>query len=304
MQARLATPARSLGSLGAKAKASSKGKGAKGSLFSPGGTSAQLWMRNPDKRKVDLSGGFGPEDTIIAVARGMHPGVLRDMDDRATIRGALTVLKSLGVGKYASINISKLKSTTANTAEDDKVLAKAGGGSTIRTAANHMRKVVHAHKLDRAAWGARQLYILDNLTGFTVGRTLAVAVVGAIPIGVTQIVAAAVAAHGAISAAIAKQVVTEATEDMKDGLAAAKKAADAKKNTKSKPEDEPGAVTTTYKASASTTAMQRTAAEPVAAPEASDTLWGASKTTWFIGGALALTAISGALVLRNRRKKA
>lgn len=211
-------------------------KGAKGSIFNPGGTSAQLWMRNPDKRKVDISGLFSPEDTIIAVARGMHPGVLRDMDDRATIRGGLTVLKAAGIPGYTKVNLVPLKSTTANLAKDDAALVRAARlplGTTIRSAASSMRATVHKHRLDRAAWGARQLYVLDNIKGFSAGHALASAVVALVPIPGARIIGAAMAAHGAISGAIAKGVTAAAMNDMKLGLAAVKaKKTSAKATTK------------------------------------------------------------------------
>jgi hypothetical protein len=294
-----------------KAKGASKaGKGAKGALFDPGGTAAQLWMRNPDKRKVDLSGVlFGPEDTIIAVARGMHPGVLRDMDDRATIRGALTVLKALGVAKYAKVRVETMKSTLANSKADDAALLKAAGASTLRVAANRMRQEVHKHHLDRAAWGMRSAYVLDNLKGFNAGRAVATTIVGAIPIGVTQAVAAAMAVHGAISGAIAKDVLTQATTDAKEGLAAAKARAAQAKAAKAARDAKKDGKTTTYSADGvTTTYTQRrdaASAAPVevgASPSSSGDAPAATSglNPWWIGGLAAVVLVGGALMLRRK----
>lgn len=210
----------------AKKKKSSKSskKGAKGSAFSPGGTPAQLWQRDPAKRKVDLSGLFSPEDTLIAIARGMAPGVLDALDDRATIRGGLTALKMAKVKGYTKVPVETMKSTLANLPEhDDKLIQAAKGGRTLKDAAKHMRKVVHKQGLDKAAWGARQMYVLDNLKGFQLARAVTATVLSlssAGTLGIGPVVAAGIAVQGAISGAIAKQVATDAAVNLKSGLVA------------------------------------------------------------------------------------
>lgn len=222
-----------LGELGA-AKKKKKAKGDQGSIFEPGGTPAQLWTRAPTKRKVDFAGMVGPEDTLIAVARGMHPGVLIDTEYRATIRGGLTALKMAGVKGYTKVKTDGLASRTVNGPKEDAALIKAaGGGKTLKAAAERIVKVVHKAGLDKAAWGARQLYVLENIKGFQIAHGVAVAAVNVIP-GVGQIVSAAGAAHMAISAAIAKKISEEAGTNLSDGIKqykakAAKKAAAAEK---------------------------------------------------------------------------
>lgn len=195
-------------------------KGSRGSAFSPGGSPSVLWSRAPHLRRVDLSGLFSPEDTIIAVARGMAPGIMAAMEWRATIRGGLTALKMAGVKGYTRINVAGLKSTTANLPRHDTALIRAagGGGNTLKRAGERIQRIVARHHLSQAAWGARQLYILANLAGFQIAHAVAAAAVNVIP-AVGQIVSAAASAHMAISAAIAKKIAEEAGKNIKTGLA-------------------------------------------------------------------------------------
>jgi hypothetical protein len=209
------------GNLGAAKKAS--GKGAKGSLFSPGGTPKLLWNKEPSKRKVDISGLFSPEDTLIAIARGMAPGVMSEMEHRATIRGGLTALKMAGIKGYTKVPVNVLKSTIANLPEDDDKLRKyAGKGNDLTAAAKHIRAVVKKHGLEQAAWGSRQLYVLDNIKGFTVGRAVAAAAAPFVFPAWGVLISAGLGVQGAISATIAKQVATDATNNIKNGLQKAK----------------------------------------------------------------------------------
>ena len=267
-------------------------KGGAGALFSPGGSAAELWARSPTKRKVDVSGLFSPEDSIIAVARGMHPGVLYDMDARATIRGGLAVLKMAGVKGYTKTNVDRLKSTTLNTGPDDKALLKATGGGVknLKDAAARIRGAVHKRGLGKAAWGARQLYVLENMKGFQVASGVSAAVVNVVPV-VGQIVSAGVAGHMAISAAIAQKISEEAGKNIEGGLKAykAKKAkAAAKKEAAS---EGPAA-----NADAEITPPSGTAAEP---PGETGPLAGQRK--WlFLGGAAFLAVV---IVLGSGGKK-
>ncbi|MSQ55766.1 MAG: hypothetical protein EXR31_10410 [Betaproteobacteria bacterium] len=201
--------------------------GHRGTLFSAGGTAAQLWNRPPTKRKIDVSGLFSPEDTIIAVARGMHPGIAINMEYRAGIRGGLTALKMAGVKGYTTVNVQKLHSTTLNLPNDDKALIRAAGGGqkvgagrrrlTLKGAYERIIKIVHLHRLDQAAWGARQLFILQNIKGFQIAHGVAAAAVNVIP-GVGQVVSAAAAAHIKISSAIARRVSGDAAKNIEAGI--------------------------------------------------------------------------------------
>lgn len=325
-----------------KAKAASSGNGVKGSLFSPGGTAKQLWSRDPDKRKVDASGLLSPEDTLIAIARGMHPGVLRDMEDRATIRGGLTALRLAGVPGYTKVPVNVLKSTLANLPEDDDKLRRyAKRGNNLRESAAAIRKVVQRQGLEQAAWGARQLYVLDNIKGFSVGRGIAAAAVGAASfatLGVGAIISAGLAVQGAISGAIAKKVAEDATNNLKQGLAKAKSK---RAGTDSRGASSLSAGVPRLALSRSTAQRRAQAAgmatgpaakqgisplkpksfsakqgisplkpKPEATPEAAvesevsapaSPLVGGVSQAWLIGGALAVVVVGGALWLRSSR---
>lgn len=217
-----------------KTKKPTSTKGAKGSLFSPGGSPGQLWMRDPSKRRVDISGIFSPEDTIIAIARGMAPGVMDRMEDRATIRGGVSALKALGIQPWAARSVTGLQSKTTQGPKEDAALIKAAGkGKSLREAAKYIQGAVHKHRLDKAAWGARQGYILGNITGFQIVHGVVASALNLIP-AAGQIASATAAAHIAISSAVAKKVSTDAAHNVTDGLAYAKKwkAAKAKKSAK------------------------------------------------------------------------
>lgn len=302
--------------LGATKKAS--GKGAQGSLFSPGGTPKQLWNKEPSKRKVDISGLFSPEDTIIAVARGMAPGVMSEMEHRATIRGGLTALKMAGVKGYTKVPVNVLKSTIANLPEDDDRLRKyAGKGNDLTASAKHIRSVVKKNGLEQAAWGSRQLYVLDNIKGFSVGRAVAAAAAPFVFPAWGVLISAGLGVQGAISGVIAKQVATDGTNNLKNGL----------RKAKVKAKQLSTAETTTAisgrKAASSASASRSTTLENVDlttpgpygfkqgtpfTPKAKDAgagsgsggasgTAGGSMSQWLVAGGIAVLAIGGALAL-------
>lgn len=194
-------------------------KGEKGGLFSPGYPPEVMWSLPYNRRKVDVSGMFGPEDTIVAVAKGMRPGVQSALEYRATIKGGLAVLQAAGL---TDVNPSELKVTTLNLAKHDRDLIHAAGlkGEKLKDAAEKIQRDVakHGKGLARAAWGARGLLILSTLTGFMLARSTAATVLQLFP-GIGTIVGAAIAGHGAISGAIAKSLSDRFTGYVKEGLA-------------------------------------------------------------------------------------
>lgn len=222
---------RGFGALGAmvfgvaKKKKTSSKKGAKGQAFDAGGTPAQLWRTDPAKRRVDFSGLLSVEDTLIAIAKGMAPGVLDKMEDRATIKGGVASLKALKVKPWASRSVSKLQTRTVQSEKDDAALVKAAGrGKNLREAAKYIQGQVVKHHLSQAAWGARQGYILGNIKGFQIVHGLTASALNFVPVA-GNIASAAAAAHLAISGVIAKDVATMATSNVTKGLAYAKKRA-------------------------------------------------------------------------------
>jgi hypothetical protein len=252
-------------------------------VFDPGYLPETLWSLPYSKRKVDVSGLLGPEDTIIAVAKGMRPGALIALEDRATIKGGLMALRAAGLSKTDPIN---LKVTTLNLPKHDQELIRAAGlkSGTLQAAAAKVRAAVakQGKGLARAAWGARGLLILSTMAGFSAGRAVTATSLAVIPLGVTQIIGAAVAAHGAVSGAIAKSLSDKFTTYVKDGLAQQQR--QVKKQAEAKA------------AAAKKTAISRpvsAAAAPAAAPASSVPTW-----AWWGGGA-ALLAVVGLLAAKK-----
>ena len=194
------------------------------SLFSPGYTPDVLWRMNPTQRKIDLSGLLSPEDSILAIARGMQPSfALRALEDRATIKAGLTVLRAAG---KSTASVEKLKVTVANLPADDEALLRAAGskgrgslGARLSAAARAIKAKVTAagHGLPTAAWGARGLFILGTLPGFVLAHTAAALAVNLVPV-IGQVVSAAVSAHISITQAIAKKTTADLTANLKNGL--------------------------------------------------------------------------------------
>jgi hypothetical protein len=175
-----------------------------------------LWRMDPQRRPVDIFGVIsgnlmGGEDEVIAVAKGARTSFKnRPADDRATIRGGLAILRAAG---KSGINPDGLKSQIVQGSQEDrKLVHAAGGGTDLKSAANHVRKRVKAlgPSAERAAWGMRGLYVLQNLKGLAVGRGVGSGVASAFgPIGMA--VAAAMSIHGAVSGAVAKEAASRFT---------------------------------------------------------------------------------------------
>ncbi|MEI6357518.1 MAG: hypothetical protein WCP53_10525, partial [Verrucomicrobiota bacterium] len=105
--------------------------------------------------------------------------------------------------------------------EDDKLIRAGGGsgtgGKAVQATADHIRHVVIANHLAKAAWGARGLCILTNLKVLQEIRGVSSAVTSLIgPVG--MVIAAAMSAHGAISATVAKDIATSLQADLDTGL--------------------------------------------------------------------------------------
>ena len=222
--------------LGAKT-ARRRDRGERAAKLDPGKGAAALWSTPPEKRKVDVSGIFSPEDTIIAMGRGMAPGTGTRLDQRATIRGGVEVLRALGVAPYRDVDVKQLKSQVSQDIVADTNLVRAAygrrplgrvdgkkkqKGPSLKQAADHVRKVVERHHAERAAWGARSLYVYANLKGFFVARSVAAAALQVFP-GIGTIVGAAIGGHGAISAAVSKKLSEESARDLQAGLASARR---------------------------------------------------------------------------------
>lgn len=191
-------------------------------VFSAGASAAALWSMKYSKRKVDVSGALGPEDSIIAVAKGMNPGAMIALEDRAVIKGGLMALYLAGL---SDIDPTSLKVTTLNLKKDDEALIRAAGGQItglmqkdLTAAADIVRGKVAAQgdNLKTAAWGLRGNYILLTLVGFQMGHATAAMVLSMIP--VTAIIGAAMSAHVTISKAVAENVSNQMNYFVKDGM--------------------------------------------------------------------------------------
>jgi len=193
------------------------------SVFDAGATPQALWTMPYDKRKVDVSGLLSPEDSIVAVAKGMNPGALKALEDRAVIKGGLMALLAAGVSAY---DPTPLKITTVNLVRDDEALIKAAGvkltgsvGKDLSAAAEKVRKQVsqYGDGLKKAAWGLRGLYVLSTLIGFQVVRAGAAIGVQAIPL-FGQIIGAAIAAHGSVTSSVAANVTSQLNDFVETGM--------------------------------------------------------------------------------------
>lgn len=193
------------------------------SVFDAGASPQTLWTMPYSKRKVDVSGLLGPEESIIAVAKGMNPGAMFALEDRAVIKGGLMALFAGGLSTY---DPTGLKVTTLNLPEDDKALVKAAGGKLtnnlskdLSAAAEKVRKQVSAQGdgLKKAAWGLRGLYVLSTLTGFQVVSSAVTLGVNLVPV-VGQVVSAALAAKHGITAAIANNVKSQFNGFVETGM--------------------------------------------------------------------------------------
>jgi len=194
------------------------------SIFDAGEPPQKLWTMAYNKRKIDLSGLLGPEETIVAVAKGMRPGPAAiALEDRAVIKGGLMVLFAAGLSTY---DPTLLKVTTANLAKDDKKLIEAAGvtpgkniGKSLSEAADKVRKKVskYGDSLKKAAWGLRGLYILGTLVGFQMVTAAAALGVNFIP-GAGQIISATLAAKSGVTSAVANNVKNQLNGFVEAGL--------------------------------------------------------------------------------------
>lgn len=204
----------------------------KRTIFDPQAPPYRLWTMPLKKRLINVAGALSPgvlgpgtgEDALTAIAAGAQPGFpLHDLEYRATILGALAVLKAVGIKPYSTRNFALLK---ANVVGSDKlnaqIVAAAGlRGRKLKVAALTMQRVVakKGKALATAAWGMRGLAIMANLKAFQIARAGATIGVQFVPV-VGQIVGAAVAAHGSISAVIAKAEIAKLNGYVKSGIAA------------------------------------------------------------------------------------
>jgi len=192
-------------------------------IFDAGEPPQKLWTMKYSRRKVDLSGLLGPEESIVAVAKGMNPGILKSLEDRAVIKGGLMALFAAGLSAY---DPTGLKITTANLKRDDEALIEAAGvtpgkniGKSLSEAAEKVRKQVskQGDALKKAAWGLRGLYILGTLVGFQMVTAAAALGVNFIPVA-GQIISAGLAAKAGITTAIANNVKNQLNSFVETGM--------------------------------------------------------------------------------------
>jgi hypothetical protein len=194
-----------------------------------------LWRMDPATRPINVLGFFtgtmaGGEDEVIAVAQGARTSFKnRPSEDRATIRGGLAVLKAAGVPGYENVDPDAMKSAIIQSKAEDAKLIAASGGGDLKTAAARMRATVSKYGLERAAWGARGLYILALLKGFAAVRSTAGTVVSAVGGVIGMFVSAAMAIHGSVSTNVAKGLAAKFNGYIVEGVALAKPKIDAMK---------------------------------------------------------------------------
>jgi hypothetical protein len=151
---------------------------------------------------------------VVALAGGARSSVfIRPLEDRATIAGGIQALKA--AGRYQGTSAFPVKLVQGD--GDDEKLVRAAKGKNLKDAALKIRDAVVKAGLERAAFAARGILILQNLSGFQKVRGIAAGITAVIgPIGAA--IAAAMGAHGAVTAAIARNLLTRFEQDWKGGL--------------------------------------------------------------------------------------
>mgnify|MGYP001580423773 CR=1 FL=1 len=180
----------------------------------------KLWRTDPTKRPIEVWGIISPggEDAILAVAKGYRTSFTnRAADDRCTIRGGLAILHALGRSKTSPKGL--LSQLVQGPLRDKELVRAAGGGRDIKSAAEHIRRRINAlgTRIQRAAWGARGLYFLENLKGFNIVRGAATGVSALFgPVGL--VVSGALAIHGGVIGANAKFAAERFARWAKEGM--------------------------------------------------------------------------------------
>ena len=222
-----------------------------------------------------------PYTTLHPIAKGARPsGPFRAMEDRATIRGGVTVLRAAGVKGYKADPKTLVSGIVATPADDKKLIAAAGGGKTLKEAAARIRRVVTRAKLDKAAFASRALFIAGNAVGFDIYAQVGLAIAGA---GVgTAIGASRDALNKLTNPDVRKfgEVLAREMRRIKARRAKAKKAAPRGAAPRGAAPGAPGVI-----ASQATT---------VAAPVAAMPIW-----PWVVGGVLCV--VLGVAYLRRSR---
>ena len=229
------------------------------------GPPAQLWRTPPKQRKIDVSGVFSPEDTILAIARGARPsGPLEDLEARGTIVGGITALHAIHPDRFD--DPKRLRVLVANSKADDAAILKAAhesqkGRKGLHAAAKRVRETVDRQDLGALAWAYRGLSMLGAMKGAQLAHSVAATVLAVAfpPAG------AAAGAHIAITGAIAKKTAKQWAHDAAEELEKAQKAHGI----------------TVYKESGPLTSQPSTS-------RASSTGAGASSWWWWVGGAALL----------------
>lgn len=183
-------------------------------------TGKQLWRMDPSMRPVSVlgivAGTAGGDDLVVALAGGARTSVLgRALEDRATIAGGLHALKA--VGRYQGSTSFPVRLFQGK--NEDLKLIHAANGKDLKSAARKIRDEVASAGVERTAFAARGLLILQSLSGFQKIRGIAGGVSAAVggPIGAA--IAAAMGAHGAITAAVAQGLLKRFEQDMGVGTA-------------------------------------------------------------------------------------
>jgi hypothetical protein len=181
-------------------------------------TAKQLWRTDPSMRPVSVlgivAGTAGGDDLVVALAGGARSSAfIRPLEDRATIAGGIQALKA--AGRYQGTSTFPVKLVQGS--GDDEKLILAAKGRSLKDAAMKIRYAVVKAGLERAAFASRGLLILQNLSGFQKVRGIAAGIATVTgPIG--AIIAAAMGAHGAVTAAVARNLLTRFEQDWKAGI--------------------------------------------------------------------------------------
>lgn len=195
------------------------------------GDPVSLWRSPPKSRKINWAGTISqittgvPSDALLAVAGGARPGPgVQDAEYRKSILGGLLAMRAAGAIKLP--DAESLKAPLVGSKKINEALAKAAGmpGKSLEQVFSAVQKKVAAYGpgMSGLAWSIRAQLYLRDIKGIEAVHAAAAAVTAAIPLGVTQVVGAAVAAHSAITMALASAMTTKLELDYKKALPKAK----------------------------------------------------------------------------------
>lgn len=193
----------------------------------------KMWSLPVKKRKVNFAGFFSstlgiPSDAILAIAAGakVGPGLLEG-EWRKSILGGLLALETVGL--IAAGTTKSLKAPTIGSAKINEALAKAAGhsGKKIKDVYAIVVKRIakYGPGMRTLAWSFRMILWIKDIAGIEAVHATAAGVVQLFP-GVGTVVGMGIAAHSAITLALASSLSLKAEAAIEKATPIAQREAD------------------------------------------------------------------------------